>query len=169
MFQNIVGGTHGSAPYVVFGPPGTGKTRTLVAALLAVIRSNPESCVLVCAPSNAAADVIVERAKVQLNTSQMIRINAYSRTSEVPVEVKPYCSDSSNVPDVPTILRYRVVVTTCTTAARMSGFHGFPNDHFTHIMIDEAGHATEPECVASMRADCQCDMLMVCSFCWLGL
>ena len=26
-------------------------------------------------------------------------------------------------------------------------FSGFPEDHFTHLFIDEAGHATEPEAI----------------------
>ena len=26
-------------------------------------------------------------------------------------------------------------------------FLGFPEDHFTHLFLDEAGHATEPEAI----------------------
>ncbi len=44
---------------VVHGPPGTGKTTTLVAAIAETTRREPQ--VLVCAPSNAAIDWISEQ------------------------------------------------------------------------------------------------------------
>ena len=44
---------------IVHGPPGTGKTTTLVAAVQAVLHS--EQQVLVCAPSNVAVDLLAER------------------------------------------------------------------------------------------------------------
>lgn len=43
----------------IHGPPGTGKTTTLVEAICAVLQT--ENQVLVCAPSNAAVDLLVER------------------------------------------------------------------------------------------------------------
>ena len=44
---------------VVHGPPGTGKTTTMVTAIKEV--ANREKQVLVCAPSNAAVDLLVEK------------------------------------------------------------------------------------------------------------
>lgn len=44
---------------IVHGPPGTGKTTTLVHAILDMLKE--ESHVLVCAPSNAAVDLFVEK------------------------------------------------------------------------------------------------------------
>ena len=44
---------------IVHGPPGTGKTTTLVEAILELLRS--ETQVLVTAPSNAAVDLLVEK------------------------------------------------------------------------------------------------------------
>jgi ATP-dependent RNA/DNA helicase IGHMBP2 len=44
---------------VIHGPPGTGKTTTLVAAICQTLEK--ESQVMVCAPSNAAVDLLVER------------------------------------------------------------------------------------------------------------
>lgn len=44
---------------IIHGPPGTGKTTTLVYSIIETLRL--ETQVLVCAPSNAAADLLVEK------------------------------------------------------------------------------------------------------------
>lgn len=46
---------------IVHGPPGTGKTTTLVLAIIQTLKT--ERQVLVCAPSNAAADLLTEKLK----------------------------------------------------------------------------------------------------------
>lgn len=49
-------------PYVLFGPPGTGKTKTVVEAVLQLIRmESARKHILVCATSNSACDEIVKR------------------------------------------------------------------------------------------------------------
>lgn len=55
---------------VVHGPPGTGKTTTLVHGIKAIVAF--EKQVLVCAPSNAAVDLLVERLiKQGVNTLRL--------------------------------------------------------------------------------------------------
>ncbi|UJP65038.1 AAA domain-containing protein [Mongoliitalea daihaiensis] len=44
---------------IIHGPPGTGKTTTLVQAIVHSLKQYPQ--VLVCAPSNAAVDLVVEK------------------------------------------------------------------------------------------------------------
>jgi len=46
--------------------------------------------------------------------------------------------------------RFRVLVTTCVSASVAHGI-GLPRGHFTHIFIDEAGQATEPESFVSIK------------------
>ncbi|MCY7327999.1 MAG: AAA domain-containing protein [Saprospiraceae bacterium] len=63
---------------VIHGPPGTGKTTTLVAAIRLLCER--ESTVLVTAPSNTAADLLTERlATAGLN---VVRIGNVSRVDE---------------------------------------------------------------------------------------
>ncbi len=63
---------------VIHGPPGTGKTTTLVAAIREMCRR--ENTVLVTAPSNTAADLLTERlAATGLN---VVRIGNLSRVDE---------------------------------------------------------------------------------------
>jgi len=62
----------------VHGPPGTGKTTTLVQAIQFTVKS--ESQVMVCTPSNAAIDLLVEKLDAQgLN---VIRIGHPARVTE---------------------------------------------------------------------------------------
>lgn len=63
---------------VIHGPPGTGKTTTLVAAIRRLVEK--EATVLVTAPSNTAADLLTERlADAGLN---VVRIGNVSRIDE---------------------------------------------------------------------------------------
>ena len=41
---------------------------------------------------------------------------------------------------------FSVIVVTFVTGGRIATF-GFPEGHFSHIFMDEAGHATEPESI----------------------
>lgn len=62
----------------IHGPPGTGKTTTLVQAIKQTIRD--ENQVLVCAPSNAAVDLLVDKLSEQ--GLQALRIGHPARVTE---------------------------------------------------------------------------------------
>lgn len=63
---------------IIHGPPGTGKTTTLVQAIRQTVKI--EKQVLVCAPSNAAVDLLVEKlSEQQLN---VVRIGHPARVTE---------------------------------------------------------------------------------------
>lgn len=62
---------------LIHGPPGTGKTTTLVQLIRLICES--ESTVLVCAPSNTAVDVLTERLAKHL---RVVRIGNISRVTE---------------------------------------------------------------------------------------
>ncbi len=64
---------------IIHGPPGTGKTTTLVHAILETIRR--ERHVLVCAPSNTAVDLLTE--KLAQRSVNVIRIGNPSRVSDL--------------------------------------------------------------------------------------
>ncbi len=49
-------------------------------------------------------------------------------------------------PDYVYFLLFSVIVVTFVTGGRIATF-GFPVGHFSHIFMDEAGHATEPESI----------------------
>lgn len=63
---------------IIHGPPGTGKTTTLVKSIIKVLET--EKQVLVCAPSNAAVDLLVE--KLTAATLNVIRLGHPARVTE---------------------------------------------------------------------------------------
>jgi len=148
--QHIVSGSSGRCPYIVFGPPGTGKTVTMVEAIKQVVKLNPNCHVLATAPSNTAADLLADRLISHVHKRDIRRINASSRlVTAIPTSLREVSnlSDGKLVyPVLEQLLKYRVIVTTLVTAGRLVSAQ-FSKDHFTHIFIDESGQATEPETV----------------------
>ncbi|XP_077453696.1 putative helicase mov-10-B.1 isoform X2 [Stigmatopora argus] len=148
---HIVAGTSKPAPYLVFGPPGTGKTITLVEAIKQIDKLEKNCHILACAPSNSAADLLCARILRDYgNKSNVYRMYASSRNPQsVPEEIKA-CSnldgDCFIFPSKEKLMTYRIFVTTLVTTGRLvTG--DLPIGHFTHIFVDEAGQATEPECL----------------------
>ncbi|CEH14351.1 RNA helicase [Ceraceosorus bombacis] len=106
-------------PFLIQGPPGTGKTRTLVAACLSVLQRHAKSSILLCAPSNEAADTLALRLVKSLNRQQLIRINAPGRTfAELPEALVIYShidntDDGAHfgLPPWTALMKARIIVT----------------------------------------------------------
>ncbi|KAE8623124.1 hypothetical protein XENTR_v10005508 [Xenopus tropicalis] len=153
--KQILSGISRPAPYLIFGPPGTGKTVTLVEAIKQVVKCIPNCHVLACAPSNSASDLLCERLIKHLDQGQIYRIIASSRDFRtVPENIKPCCNwdkdkESFVFPSKHYLKNYKVIITTLVTAGRLASAN-FPRGHFSHVFIDEAGHAVEPECVTAI-------------------
>ncbi|KAJ8508765.1 hypothetical protein ONZ45_g9006 [Pleurotus djamor] len=157
--DSIVSQPPGSIPFVIFGPPGTGKTVTLVEAIQGVLATQRNARILACAPSNSAADLIAERltsaGRASLKPNELFRFYAPSRSKDtIPDSLNRYiytlASGHLSVPILTTMKAFRVVVATCVSSSFAHGI-GMPRGHFTHIFVDEASQATEPEVMVPIK------------------
>ncbi|SMR43828.1 unnamed protein product [Zymoseptoria tritici ST99CH_3D1] len=170
--ETILKGQYGRVPYLISGPPGTGKTKTVVEIASQLVSENESSRLLLCAPSDSAADTLVQRLSQHYSPKEVLRLNSPARSfPEVPNSVLPFCHVDDTIfslPPFPTLMRKRIVVTTCRDAemlhqARLSNQNLYslersiynvlhpedtqiePRLHFTALIIDEAAQAIEPE------------------------
>nr|CAD7396432.1 unnamed protein product [Timema poppensis] len=162
--RNILKGEARPLPYVIFGPPGTGKTITLVETIMQLLHLIPHSRLLVATPSNSASNLIAERL---VDTGlflpgQLVRLVSYNLMAKglLPEKLIPYstcaditsCDEKTPLEEEPlklssnakTLGRHRVTIGTCSTLGLLH-MMAFPHGHFTHVLVDEAGQATEPE------------------------
>ncbi|KAG7298079.1 hypothetical protein JYU34_018849 [Plutella xylostella] len=152
--EHIVAGTSGTAPYLLHGPPGTGKTITIVEAILQLVKKSPDNRILVCTDSNMAADhvasVLVQyRDRFPGTKNFLLRANSKFRVWEcMPEVLEPYSNGLSflsyrNV--TPGMLAgYSIVVATLSHTAKFATKDTRP---ITHLFIDEAAQASEPACL----------------------
>nr|VWP00270.1 Adenylate cyclase [Ganoderma boninense] len=155
-----------SAPFGLWGPPGTGKTETDVETIRQILHRDKDAKVLACAPSNSAADIIALRLSAALTPEEMFRCNAASRDPRsVPDALVPYTLHMIGhygIPPLEALTKYRVVVTTCGNASFAYNV-GMARGHFSYIFIDEAGQATEPEVLAAINTMASDDTRIVLS------
>ncbi|BGP14796.1 hypothetical protein JCM10213v2_002751 [Rhodosporidiobolus nylandii] len=163
-------------PLLLHGPPGTGKTKTLVEAVLQLLKRNPDAHLLVCGASNPSTDTIASRLR-SLAPKELFRLNSPSRPfAEVKAELLPFChveGDRFALPPLFTLLGKRVICCTVADASILIGARitnhdlstaevfcaGYihptrppplPLPHFSHLLVDEAGQATEPDTACAL-------------------
>ncbi|KAG4068951.1 hypothetical protein HA402_005099 [Bradysia odoriphaga] len=146
--QRISSGNYHPLPYILYGPAGTGKTKTIVAAILNILKSSTKH-ILVCAQSNAACDEIAERLCQYLSPNELFRMYAMtqrpSNASSAVLAISNFYRGNIDFPPLDRLYRYRVVICTLSTAGCLTRAHCNPH-HFSYVIIDEC--ASTPETMA---------------------
>ena len=177
-------------PMVLTGPAGTGKTKTLLTALLKTLALDSldnttklRKRMLVCTPSHTACDVVTRRLSKHLEREQIFRLYDSSRPVEmVPVEMLGFTRQGAMgefiLPSASDFQKFQVVVCTCSDANLLflsgmtnasmrnrreclqtytqdsltssgltlnGSIEGAQVPMFTHLFVDEAAQASEPE------------------------
>ena len=107
--------------FLIHGPPGTGKTKTICEAVNQLAKDPKfQGSIVLCAPSDQAADMLVMRLRAHFSPRVLFRLNSFTRDfAEVPQEILLYCyveRDFFGLPPFPNLMAFKVVVTTCQSA-----------------------------------------------------
>lgn len=164
---NILRGESRPLPYIIYGPPGTGKTATVIETIVQISANIPWSRMVVAAPSNSAANLIVERllATGRFQRGDFVRIMAYGQIERdnIPDNIKKYCAtvdigyDDGTAPTMKespeglrlrmpksVIIQHKIIISTLNGLGSLMHIR-FNKEHFTHVILDEAGQSVESE------------------------
>ncbi|KNC24203.1 hypothetical protein FF38_02178 [Lucilia cuprina] len=160
--RNIAEGPRNDATYIIFGPPGTGKTTTIVESILQLLKK-PNTKILVTASSNSACDEVALRLCKYLKQLDIPRaiVRIYSRSSEIRTEtIADDLLENSNMyngqfyPDVEILHEYRIVVCTLSVLAKLAtgkfGRQENGSTLYTHLFIDEVAASMEAEALIAI-------------------
>ncbi|KAF5808029.1 putative DNA helicase [Helianthus annuus] len=133
----------GGPPYVVHGPPGTGKTVTLIEAILQLYKTQSNSVILVCAASNSAADHVFARlVTFKVRKGDILRLGSTFNHKQ--------------------LKRCRIIVFTYASADLLYPLHGRMG-RFTHMFLDDAAQVSEPETMIPISLVYRRNMVVVLS------
>uniref|UniRef100_A0A914QAY5 DNA2/NAM7 helicase helicase domain-containing protein n=1 Tax=Panagrolaimus davidi TaxID=227884 RepID=A0A914QAY5_9BILA len=155
--------------FVLYGPPGSGKSYTIVEAIRQLLE--PPSIfsyqrwfgssrkILICTPSNMAADAVAEAIIERnfVNSNEVFRLmsnsrDAFSRNHKLDCITRTtvLCDKKNDaicpVYDVPSgdaIKKFNIIICTLGSTPKLSRY--LQPGHFSHIFVDEAAQASEME------------------------
>lgn len=128
---------------LIHGPPGTGKTRTLIALVYSLVKAGEQ--VLVCAPSNTATDHLFEALDSvlgegvwRLRNGVMKNNNGHEESLKEMDDIPRRSFSHGNT------ISKNVLCCTCIGSG-IKFDQVWENDRFDNVIIDEAAQASEPE------------------------
>lgn len=159
------------SPYVVFGPPGTGKTSTLVEAVAQIVKLQPMSKVLVTVNSNSACDEIGERLMKFVGLNKMYRFYSPSFAKKIE-RANQQLKACSNLkygyhvqPSIQELMSYNVVITTLVTSGRLQVLGA---KLFDYIFVDECASSAEAFVSIPLSIAMKMNVPLKASFVFLG-
>ncbi|XP_053668330.1 putative helicase mov-10-B.1 [Anopheles marshallii] len=146
--QNIINRTAYPAPYILFGPPGTGKTYTIVEAVLQIYKLRPKSRILVTATSNYACNELTKRLLKYVNHSDIFRYFSVIAERDIHgidlkvLEVSNMHCGNYETPAMEDFTQTRILVCTVINCGRLLQLEVARN-MYDYIFIDECGSCNE--------------------------
>uniref|UniRef100_A0AC34FBQ4 AAA+ ATPase domain-containing protein n=1 Tax=Panagrolaimus sp. ES5 TaxID=591445 RepID=A0AC34FBQ4_9BILA len=157
--------------FILYGSPGSGKTYTIVEAIRQLLQSHTSNSdiendslqsnqkILICTPSNMAADAIAEAILEQnfISVNDIFRVMSSSRDAfcrnhkleNITQTTVLYDSNNQtirpifNMPTNDILKKYNIIICTLGSTPKLSKY--LPPGHFSHIFVDEAAQASEME------------------------
>ncbi|XP_052888528.1 putative helicase MOV-10 [Anopheles moucheti] len=146
--KNIINRTAYPAPYILFGPPGTGKTYTIVEAVLQIYKLRPKSRILVTATSNYACNELTKRLLKYVNHSDIFRYFSFTAERDIHgidlnvIEVSNMHCGEYETPAMEDFTQTRILVCTVINCGRLLQLNVARN-MYDYIFIDECGSCKE--------------------------
>ena len=132
-------------PFLITGPFGTGKTRLITAAVYCILKTNPQSRILIATHHHRTADEYVEsyftERLVERESLNVVRLVGNDTPPHKLRGLTQLSSGSRHLDQV------QLIITTFIVSMGLS--RRLKEGHFTHIFIDEGAQAREPETVAA--------------------
>ena len=152
---------HPSAPFIITGPFGTGKTRMLATAAFMILKrcgrrvKGDRIRVLLVTHHLQTADSYLDLYFGPAVQSGELASGRVVRLISLPQAQYRYDGNygkfiSSVNEQQGSIHRYQLVITTLLTSLHLVSQCGLQPGFFTHILVDEAAQAREPEVVAAL-------------------
>lgn len=154
----------------IYGPPGTGKTMTVIELIKQIFTLDPTTNIIVATPSNSAANLFTTAliaSEMFRNPLDFVRLVSNNQVEKnlIPDYLQRYCAtvsiatennrrkkelhviEASELRKNLTkfeVMNYRICIATVSCFGSLMQMK-FSEDHFSHVIIDEAGQSTETE------------------------
>ncbi|PNP82148.1 hypothetical protein FNYG_04337 [Fusarium nygamai] len=151
----------------LWGPPGTGKTETIVEMICALQTANPKARVLVTAPTHNAVDNVMRRYIQRLQKQSLARktqpdlVRVSTEVRKVADDLRKYTCDAMAGQEIHSdhkamkkamemVKGSDTIFTTCIGA----GIGLIRSEFFDIVIVDEASQQTEPSSIVPLVKGC---------------